>query len=612
MNFARFLTVILLLCMSQTHASPVELKLLATHSQWLKLGHYQPRAFGDTWQSQIDEGRFFLSPQGVDNPYLELVATLDKFEHEQQTQIFETSCLYPARFHWLKQMLNKDWAQPNCPELEQWQKIIDPAGLTLVFPTSFINNPSSAFGHTLLRIDSRDQTRDKELVAFAVNFAAQPKQGDNALLYAVKGFIGSYPGSFSLMPYHVKVREYNDLESRDIWEYKLNFSEQEIMFILYHLWELQDAKFDYFFLDENCSYQLISLLQVARDDLILTDEFPVHAVPSDTVSVLRVRQLIENPNYRPAFGTRINHFASELTNSELKQSLEIAKGQTLDPNLTTIEQIKRLEMAYEVLNFQFYNEHLPRETVAPKLRSLLLQRSQLKEPSPFSAPPKPSLSPELGHGSMRMGEGISTESDAALATVEWRGSYHDLLDAPGGFVPGAKVTFMDIKIAADENANPSLQHFYLVDAMSLAPNNEIFNSSSWNIRAGSDRQPNGDSWRNRWYVQNGYGKSWGDPSSLHAYLLASGELTSVPGIEQFTSLGAGIEAGINIAQSNEDKWLVSGQYLRHTNQTIYDRRQLSLKWNKVLSRNWAVRSEIGYKKWLSEESYANLSLLHYY
>lgn len=80
-----------------------------------------------------------------------------------------------------------DWAALECPELENWRSLINPKAMTLVFPTAYMNSPSSMFGHTLLRIDAKDQTRHKELVAFAVNFAAEPDENDNAALYALKG-----------------------------------------------------------------------------------------------------------------------------------------------------------------------------------------------------------------------------------------------------------------------------------------------------------------------------------------------------------------------------------------------------------------------------------------
>jgi len=227
---------------------------LASHSYWLQLNHYRS-GITSTWKSEIDSPNFFLAPAGKRDPLAELQATLAAFgqiqsPNELTDKYRENVCRFPARFNWLKQKLAANWPDVDCVEMQQWQAIIQPKGMTLVFPTAFMNNPSSMFGHTLLRIDAKDQTRNKELVAFAVNFAALPDGGDNAATFAFKGMTGQYPAAFSLMPYYRKVREYNDLESRDIWEYKLDFSEQEVNNILLHIWELKDTEFDYYFLDD--------------------------------------------------------------------------------------------------------------------------------------------------------------------------------------------------------------------------------------------------------------------------------------------------------------------------------------------------------------------------
>ena len=37
--------------------------------------------------------------------------------------------------------------------------------------------------------------------------------------------------------------------------------------MLKHLWELQGIAFDYYYFDENCSWQLLGLLEVARPSL---------------------------------------------------------------------------------------------------------------------------------------------------------------------------------------------------------------------------------------------------------------------------------------------------------------------------------------------------------
>ena len=211
------------------HVHQIDLQQLSEEPYWLKLGHYLPATLSD-YKSTVDSEAFFLSVDGKTNPEAELNATFNAFYNADDTTKAEMRCRYPARFTWLEQQQDRV-AILNCPEMNDWKEVLDPAGMTLVFPTAFMNNPSSMFGHTLLRIDAKDQTRHKELVAFAVNFAAEPQTNDNAALYALKGLAGSYPGRFTVMPYYRKVREYNDIESRDIWEYKLKLSELSLIHI---------------------------------------------------------------------------------------------------------------------------------------------------------------------------------------------------------------------------------------------------------------------------------------------------------------------------------------------------------------------------------------------
>ena len=83
------------------------------------------------------------------------------------------------------------------------------------------------YGHTLLRIDARDQDERTRLLAYAFNSAAAVQE-PNGLTFAVQGLLGGYPGTFSVLPYYVKVREYTDLENRDLWEYELALETHEV------------------------------------------------------------------------------------------------------------------------------------------------------------------------------------------------------------------------------------------------------------------------------------------------------------------------------------------------------------------------------------------------
>jgi hypothetical protein len=85
-----------------------------------------------------------------------------------------------------------------------------------------------------------------------------------------KVFLGFF-GRFLVEPYFQLVRKYNDLESRDIWEYQLDLTPLEIHGLLLHVWELQNASSDYYFFGENCSFHLLTLLEAVRPASPLKD-----------------------------------------------------------------------------------------------------------------------------------------------------------------------------------------------------------------------------------------------------------------------------------------------------------------------------------------------------
>ncbi|PFG45773.1 uncharacterized protein DUF4105 [Vibrio sp. ES.051] len=593
-------------------ANSLDFQQLAQTSYWLKLGHYLPATLSH-YKSTVDSPDFFLSDEGKTNPKAELVASFNAFYHADEATQAEMRCHYPARFTWLEKQQGRS-AVLNCPKMEDWKAVLNPAGMTLVFPTAFMNNPSSMFGHTLLRVDAKDQTRHKELVAFAVNFAAEPQTDDNAALYALKGLTGSYPGRFTVMPYYRKVREYNDIESRDIWEYKLNLSEDEVNRVLLHLWEMQKAEFDYYFIDENCSYQLLALLELTRDDLSLVDDFPGHAIPSDTVETLANNGLLDEPKYRAAFGTRLLHQLNEIDEKLFEAAIKAKQGEyPSETKFTAEERAAILEFAYEWLNYELYDEGLERDPTARQLTQLLYQRSRIKTDSPFSPVLAPKVSPEKGHASARAGLTYQyNDITSNRVNFQWRAAYHDLLDSQAGFIPGAKISFLDTAFSIDQNANSRLEKLHMLDAMALAPGNKVFDSLAWNIRSGFDRMPDKNKLAGRWFAQGGAGKAWGQSDKLHLYTLISGEISGGELTNYDLTLGAGVETGILWQASINHRIGIQGQYLHlldsHTDQNA----KVTASWNWTLSRNWAIRGELEYQHWSRENTSASLTGYFYY
>jgi len=223
---------------------------------WHILLHYKKSPFG--LRSLIDDPDFFLSKDGKYNPEAELKATIRAFFQEVENETRHPVCRFIARYAWLKEKLNIDASLLPVHGCERFNKIIDqikPEAATLIFPTSHINSPASMFGHTLLTIETASRSK---LLSYAINYSAVTNETFGPL-FAVKGLFGCYKGYFSILPYYTKIQEYSDVNHRDIYEYPLNLNTEEINRLLMHIYELDFIYSDYYFFDENCSYDLLDL-----------------------------------------------------------------------------------------------------------------------------------------------------------------------------------------------------------------------------------------------------------------------------------------------------------------------------------------------------------------
>ena len=471
---------------------------LAEHRRWIALGHYLPNLIGNGWRGVIDSPGFFIAAEGKTDPAAELAATLRAFFAADHATINDQhpQCAFPARYDWLKAKLDFDPARlPDraCPRFEAWFQAIDPHQVTLVFPSAYMNQPSSMFGHTLLRIDRPGQAGQSPLTAYAINYGAATGS-DGGVVFAFKGLAGGYPGHFSIMPYYEKVKDYSDLENRDIWEYRLNFQPDEIRLMLRHVWELGQEYADYYFFDENCSYHLLSLLEVARPELDLTSEYRWWAIPTDTVrSVVARAGLLQEAVYRPSARREIDHRLGLIDAQGRDLAYGLSQGDLAldDPRIAALPPEGRaavLDLAYEYLQYQFHAGDRDRDEAAPLSLALLRARSGIDGVAPTPPVPEPDVRPDQGHESARLSAGLGRIDGRDFVELALRPAYHDLLDPPGGYLPGTQIDFLNIVLRHFRRSGTvSLEEVSLVDIRSVSPRNKFFRPVSWRLRTGVER-----------------------------------------------------------------------------------------------------------------------------
>lgn len=579
-------------------------KQLHNDPYWHKLLHYEADLLGSGYTSLVDSPQFFNAADGKVDPKAELMATLEIFftgatvkrEEIQQPR----QCAYIARFHWLNEKLQFD-AQKlpalPCYDYEEWIATIAPIKVTLIFPSAYLNNPSSMFGHTLLRIDRESQNETSQLVSYAINYAARTDES-SGLVFAYKGLIGQYPGLFSILPYYEKVNEYNDLENRDIWEYTLNLNQTEILRLLRHTWELADIYFEYYFIDENCSYQLLGLLQLARPEFQFTSDFPVWATPVDTLrAVLDDQDLLESVAYRPSAQTRIEHQSGFLTDTETDLALDLVYGlRQPDDNIISShppqKQALLLEVAFDYLQYLHNEQELKREQVARRSIALLKMRSRIDVMSPAGKVPEPEHRPDLGHETSRLALRRGRLEDDTYNEVSIRPTYHDLLDDRAGFVEGSQLNFFNVDLRYSDDSNDiKLQRVDFFDAFSLSQRSAFFSSLSWKLRSSYERlySPEVISDRLVFTFQGGIGPAWqlGSDVTLFALLDSSVWIDSkIP-----DDFAVGIGGNLGLHWPIRDWWTIvlSVRTIHFNNNlhvTIADHELTS---NFTLSHNTALR-----------------------
>lgn len=492
--------------------------------EWLNLLHYDKEY--NSYISQVDDARFFYAADGRNNPKTELLETLKHLFIQTENHNNQTQCQFVARTAWLSEKLQIDKNQfpaVHCDKYLEWRQLTQADSVTMIFPAYHLNSPSSMFGHTLLRLDNSSDTHT-EWLSFAVNFGANINNDDNSLIYAYRGLAGGYPGSFITEPYFKKIQEYNRIEHRDIWEYKLNLTPAETEKMITHLWELKTINFDYYFFDENCSYRLLELLEVARPDIELTNEFVVSAIPVDTVRAIENAQLIKSISYRPAQATEIQFLLKKTS----AQSRVIVKQLSEDINtieseifskLPVNEQKKIVDLAYRYLRYQ--NTKNTRDPAIAKRSYLLLQKlsSYPEEIEDNTAIPIPSP-PEKGHKSKRMTVGAGKRLDNKYAEFGLKMAFHDLEDNINGFLQGAQINIGNLKIRAEETTGLRLYQLDLVDIFSLTPRNDFFKPLSWKVYSGFERQLTKNKDQLSYHITGGAGGTWQALKDHQVYALA--------------------------------------------------------------------------------------------
>ncbi|MGP9688283.1 Lnb N-terminal periplasmic domain-containing protein [Psychrobacter sp. AOP22-C1-C5] len=534
----------------------VKTENLAQHTTWRRLLYFiddQKNVFGKNKNtSVVDDPNFFLSEKGHQDSGAELdmmlVALADKLAMPVSSNAVQANsalCRFPARVQWLTEQLDIDQAtvQVDCPELDEWTQKLAPEQLSIMFAQEYLDNPTSAFAHTLLRIDSKASVADPSKIhhAYALNYTVGGDPSDSFPVYAVKSMIGGYDNAIEIDPYPARFAKYLQDDERDAWTYQLDLTPSEVQQIIRHVWETKDLKMPYYFATDNCASEILRLIDVVRPQQHLLSQLPYVVIPSDVVQLLNNESLLASTTYTPA-------------DSTLRQA-----------QLNEINQ-QHDQLGYHNSAKQTFNE--VKSAQLNPVSSMSADGKTLLEPSIM-----PSDNNPIDRHPLQLGHiGIGQRGDNNYIDVGIRAGYHDTLDRPSGFpqffdLEGASATlrFYDKDNNSDNQQNSVvLQNFTLIRGRSFNPINSAKKGKTWGAAIEATRVNDGSQQESDDHLVGslGYETGWswafgtprantGEMPPQLCYTFLSGTAQTGRGLNKGFRVGTGMNVGCRYQINNQ-------------------------------------------------------------
>ncbi|MGE4132659.1 MAG: DUF4105 domain-containing protein [Bdellovibrionales bacterium] len=599
--------------------------------EWRRLLFTRKEYLGDN-TSVFDDNNYFLGgKKGKHDPQIELEGSLKRmFEPGEMTARKETAhpqCIFAARYDYLKRRFQLDpkrYPDRHCEKLEKFKKFANYNRVSLVFSNYYADNPGSMFGHTLLRLH-RDQveTSNMGLLDDATNFAALVPVM-NPFTYPFQGLFGLFRGHFTLLTYAEKIQEYNNYESRDLWEYELNMTPEQVRRLGLVMWEVGFFNIDYYYLDENCSFIMLAMLEAVNPELHLTDPFHLYAIPADTVKmVTRTPGLLRSVEFKPSALTRYLERAKLLESNERRLFRQIIRRYENNLDTTELDRLiienkcerecqRRLWDA--ILEFIDYKEKKISISKLEKFKDLrkagLLRRARLGIPSPALSERPSQSRPDLGHmSSMIEVETGWSELGLNMSDFRWRPALHDLSSSDLGYSNQLQIQIMDTVLRWDQERDKvDLKRFTFIELTSLGRHELGLSPRSFHFELGWNQDRRDNRFFQRTYLETGFGgaRFWG-PFSTYALLNFTGGYSTDS--ELYAHIGAGPRLGAFLSLGPKWKWSAQYDWIHNWGRQQVERKTIGSRLNYFIT---AEQESFLEYRWDDHDSFGGLGYRMFY
>lgn len=322
---------------------------LGSDPHWLSLIHFYKSA------PQIADPKFYYDSENDSNE--ELKKTIAALAQDE-----EQRCRFPARSLWITKRLNlKKQSFEHCKLLQEFLAKAPTQKVSVVFASENITQASTIMGHILLKIEG--QNHNNINVSHAISFYTELTDANLPRL-VFQTLVTGKKGHYTLSPFEPIKNNYLYSEQRNLWEFQLNLPLFQQELFAFHLFELKNIDFKYFFHTFNCSTMIQDLLAVVFPEVQKSRSLWV--TPLDVIRAIDHNKYIKARKVLPASKWKIRALQRALENAKKKSqvakylSLELTKSQSsLDYEEGKLDEEKwrniesRINNDLKELNHQF-------------------------------------------------------------------------------------------------------------------------------------------------------------------------------------------------------------------------------------------------------------------
>jgi hypothetical protein len=428
----------------------------SSSSVWLGLLHYNNKE-----SSEIMSSDFFIHDQGSVIPSSEMSATVNAFFNSPKKQ-----CRFPARKIFIEKELEINFPHVNCEKFNAYKNGLEAKSISLVYASGYLGNPASMYGHLLLKINKENQ---HDLLDNTFSYGARVPDSDNKLEYILKGIFGGYQGFYSNQKYHHQTLTYNESELRDLWEYRLNVSDESIDFIIAHLWEMQEVGMTYYFFRENCAYQLAQLIGMDTN-LNLNRLKKPWVMPYDIIKNGKKTGLIEKTFYHESRQEALyNKYDQLIADEKIIVHDIIENGDTKRLDYLSEKSAKRvIETLYDYYSY-ISNKNDGLTPNQKKIRQSLIHKRFILKSGASKWQDRAPTSPEGATPSTLLQLAVFNNNKLGSGQeIRFRASYYDWLNINSARIPFSSLESGDIRFRYyNQEKSWRLEQLSLFDIKSL-------------------------------------------------------------------------------------------------------------------------------------------------